>query len=248
MTNKNKPTILIFLTSLLFWIIFILPLPLYFLLSILTIVIGQKVRYRVIITLCYFYCWFIKYVCGLKYNIVNPENIPTDPCVIVSNHQSMWETCVFNRILKDIVFILKREILMIPLFGWGINGIAPIAIDRTKGDLAMQKLTQQGRQRITAGFSLLIFPEGTRLKIGQKKQFKYGAVKIATLLDTTITPIAINSGVYWPKKSFFIYPGIVTVVVGKAIEPPKTEDDCVEATQAIQDWIYTTLDNITDQE
>ncbi len=240
----HKKTPLLFFTSLVFWIMFIVPLPFYFLLSLIAFPLGQKIRYRAMITLCYFYCWVMRYICGIKYQIINPENIPTEPCVIVSNHQSMWETCTLTWIFKDIVFILKKEILMVPLFGWGINGIAPISIDRSKGDLAMKKLNVQGKQRLSAGFSLMIFPEGTRLKLGKRKDFKYGAVKIATLLQTTITPVALNSGICWPKKSFFLYPGTIKVIVGRPITAPESQDDCVAATQNIQSWIYGELDKI----
>jgi 1-acyl-sn-glycerol-3-phosphate acyltransferase len=186
----------------------------------------------------------MRYICRIKYVIIHPENIPDYPCVIVSNHQSMWETCTLTWVFNNIVFILKKEILRVPLFGWGINGIAPIAIDRSNGELAMKKIRIQGKQRISAGFSLMIFPEGTRLKVGMRKDFKYGAVKIATLLGTKITPVAFNSGICWPKKSFFLYPGTITVVVGKPVIPPTTEDGCVEVTKNIQSWIYKELDKM----
>jgi 1-acyl-sn-glycerol-3-phosphate acyltransferase len=242
--NVNKKTAVVFFTSLTFWVLFVIPLPIYFLLSLIAFPLGQKIRYRIMITLCYFYCWVMRYICGVKYQVVNPENIPHAPCVVVSNHQSMWETCTLTWIFTDIVFILKKEILRVPLFGWGINGIAPIAIDRSKGDLAMAKIKTQGQQRMAAGFSLLLFPEGTRMKVGKRKDFKYGAVKIATLLKTTITPVALNSGICWPKKSFFIYPGTITVVVGNAMTAPESEDECVEMTQKIQAWVYNELNKI----
>jgi 1-acyl-sn-glycerol-3-phosphate acyltransferase len=239
-----KITPLLFIRSLLFWVCFVVPLPIYFLISLVTFPIGQRLRYKVMVTLCYFYCLVMRYVCGIKYVVKNPENIPKQPCVIVCNHQSMWETCTLIWIFTDIVFILKKEILKVPLFGWGINGIAPIAIDRSKGDLAMQKLIKQGKQRIGAGFSLMIFPEGTRLKVKQRKDFKHGAAKIAILLQTIITPVALDSGLLWPKKSFFLYPGTVNVVVGEPIIPPVNIDDCVDVTNKVQSWTYSELDKM----
>ena len=242
--KRHQITLIIFMRSFLFWVCFVVPLPVYFIISLITIPIGQKLRYRVMMSLCYFYSLVLYYINGIKYEIINAENIPRSPGVIVCNHQSMWETCVLTWIFNDIVFILKKEILRVPFFGWGINGIAPIAIDRSKGEEAMKKLSIQGRQRIGKGFSLMIFPEGTRVPVGQRKEFKYGAAKIAILLQAQITPVALNSGIVWPKKSFFIYPGTVQIVVGNAITPPAEVDDCVQLTNQLQSWVYNELDHM----
>lgn len=239
---KNKLNFSVVVRSLFFWFSALLALPVYNVLLLFIFPLPIKLRHRLMISAAYYFNFLLKYVGKIRYRVSGLENIPNHPAILAANHQSNWETVAFNCIFPPSVWIMKREILKIPLFGWGIMAIAPIAINRSKGESALAQVIEQGCQRFKQGFWITVFPEGTRVKPKVRKPFKYGPAKLAISLKAAILPVAHNAGYFWPKSSFWLYPGTVTAIIGKPIYPDS--DDPVEYTQKVEKWIVQQLDKM----
>ncbi|EGV35831.1 lysophospholipid acyltransferase family protein [Neisseria weaveri] len=161
--------------------------------------------------------WLLKNVVGLKYRVIGVENIPTRPSIICSKHQSGWETLALQELFPLHVFVAKRELFKIPFFGWGLKLAKTIGIDRSNRREANKQLMEQGLARKKEGFWIAIFPEGTRVAPGERGKYKLGAARMAKMFEMDMVPIALNSGEFWPRNSFFKYPGEITVVIGEPI-------------------------------
>lgn len=161
--------------------------------------------------------WSLKNIVGLNYRVEGRENIPTEPAIICSKHQSGWETLALQEIFPLQVYVAKKELFKIPFFGWGLKMAKTIGIDRKAGVKATAQLMEQGLARKKDGFWIAIFPEGTRIKPGERGRYKLGAAKMAKLFEMDMVPVAHNSGEFWPKNSFLKYPGTVTVRIGAPI-------------------------------
>jgi 1-acyl-sn-glycerol-3-phosphate acyltransferase len=166
--------------------------------------------------------WALENIIGLKYRVVGRENIPDTPSIICSKHQSGWETMALQAIFPAQIYVAKRELLWIPLFGWGLGLMNPITINRSDRARASQQMMKQGRERLAHGFWITVFPEGTRVKPGTRGKYKMGAARLARMLDIPLVPVAHNAGEFWPRNSFLKYPGLITVVIGPAILPDAT--------------------------
>ncbi len=163
--------------------------------------------------------WVFRVFCGVKVEIVGLENIEKGrPVVLVANHQSEWETYVLQVLMAPVSTVLKKELLSIPFFGWGLRMVQPIAIDRSKRSNALKQIISQGKERLEDGRSVLIFPEGTRIKPNDEQAFNKGAAMLATSANAPILPVVHNAGYTWPSNSFLKYPGTIRVVVGPVIE------------------------------
>ncbi len=187
------------------------------LIVLLTIPLSRNLRDRVISSWAKFNIWTLRVVCGLKYRVKGLENIPDQPTIIISNHQSAWETLCFQLLFPPLSFVLKRQLLWIPFFGWGLAAYSPVAIDRTKKIRALDQLIKQGKRRLEQGRWLVIYPEGTRMLPDHPGKFQIGGAMIAAKTGAPILPVAHNAGVFWPKKSFLKFPGTIDVVIGPAI-------------------------------
>ncbi|PWD85334.1 lysophospholipid acyltransferase family protein [Ignatzschineria cameli] len=158
---------------------------------------------------------------GIDYRIIGAENLQylkERPHFIISNHQSALETLIYTIILPPHSFVLKKELLYIPFFGWGLAKAKPIAINRKDGKNALKQISTQAKERFAEGRSVIIFPEGTRVPFGQVVPFKKGGFIVAKQLAAPVLPMAINSGIAAPKGRFLKEPGIITIVIGKPIE------------------------------
>lgn len=196
-------------------------------------------RFRVLTTWPRVQLLLLKVLCGVNYVIDGKENIPDGAAIFMSKHQSTWETFVFNSILPHHVWVLKREIMWLPLFGWGIAMLKPIAIDRSSGKKSVQQLITQGRQRLDSGLSVIIFPEGTRIPPHMRGRYKMGGSILASETGYPVVPIAHNAGTFWPRRSFLIYPGTVRVVIGPVINTRgRNAEDIKNETEK---WIETTM-------
>ncbi|MGV6851115.1 MAG: lysophospholipid acyltransferase family protein [bacterium] len=175
-------------------------------------------------------------VAGIKLKVEGVENIPEkDAVIIFCKHQSTWETLMLQVVLPPYVWILKKELLRIPFFGWGLAALNPIAIDRKAGRKAMQQIRDQGLERIQSGLSVLIFPEGTRLKTGQKVRYKNGGAALAKHVKAHVLPIAHNGGIFWPAKQGVAKQGTATIRIGKLIQ---TEELTIEQINTVsKEWI-----------
>ena len=184
------------------------------------------------------YCtvFWAKLTCGLNYQITGLENLPTDrPFVALSKHQSQWETFFLLYFLKPVSIVLKQELLSVPVFGWGLGMVDPIAIDRSNPKQALKKIQSDGVDKIQQNRNVLIFPEGTRTPPGQAGNYARGGANIAVASNAPIIPIAHNAGVYWPSDRFIKYPGTIQIVVGKPIET--TDKTSREVNEQAKTWI-----------
>lgn len=165
-----------------------------------------------------FNLWALKKICGLGFQIDGLENIPDHNAIIFCKHQSAWETIALQTIFAPIVFIMKRELLFLPFFGWALATCNPIAIDRQSQKKALQQVIGQGIQRLKNGSWVVIFPEGTRVAPGESKKYSGGGALLAQKSGYQVLPIAHNAGDFWPRKSFLKRPGVIRVQIGPAIE------------------------------
>jgi 1-acyl-sn-glycerol-3-phosphate acyltransferase len=193
-------------------------------------------RYSVVMLWNHFALWAAKYIAGINYNIIGLENIPRDKAyVVLCKHQSAWETIFTQIYFKPISTILKRELLRIPFFGWGLALLKPVAIDRSKPREAMRKVHTEGMARIKEGINLLVFPEGTRIPFGEIGNYARGGAEIACVTGAPILPVAHNAGALWPVSKILKTPGTLTVVIGKPITCAGRNSK--ELTEEVKAWI-----------
>ena len=207
----------VILRSSLFAAFQILITPVFSIIALLTFPLPPLTRYRIITVWTRWVMWAARIICGIRFRVIGRENIPAEPCIILAKHQSAWETMGFQLIFPPQVWVLKRELLRVPFFGWGLAMLSPIAIDRSLRRAALQQLVEQGRQRLTAGFNIVIFPEGTRIAPGQRGQYRAGGAHLAVQTGATVLPVAHNAGLRWGRNAFLKYPGLITVSIGAPI-------------------------------
>lgn len=212
-------------------------------LSLMTFPLPFLWRYRFIGQWTRFNLWWLKICCGLSYQLEGAANIPAGNVIIMAKHQSAWETLALQRIFGPQVWVLKRELLWLPLFGWGLAMLEPIAIDRKAGRKAVRQIVEQGTQRLNAGRCVVIFPEGTRVAPGERKRYGLGGALLAEHSGYPVVPVAHNAGEYWSRRSFVKRPGIIRVIIG----PPIVSRDksAAEINAAVEAWIETTMVEIT---
>lgn len=178
--------------------------------------------------------WF-GIACGVRLRVIGRENLPKGRYVALSKHQSTWETYYLQRLLRPVSTILKRELLRIPVFGWGLATMRPIAIDRSNPREALKQVMAQGLMRIGQGSNVVIYPEGTRIAPGQVGNYGRSGAALAVAAEVPVVPIAHNAGNCWPGKRFLKFPGTITVVIGEPIDTKNRHSK--ELTIEVQDWI-----------
>ncbi|MFZ6656771.1 lysophospholipid acyltransferase family protein [Undibacterium sp. TJN19] len=204
--------------------------------SMLFAFLPYNQRYYITARWNVFIIWAAKVICGIRYQTRGFENFPDGPAILLSKHQSAWETIfLLMATPRPLVFVFKKEITYIPFFGWAISMLRMIPIDRSKGKDAFAHVVTQGRKRLADGQWIIMFPEGTRIAVGKKGQYKGGGARLAVETNTPVVPVALNSGECWPKNSFIKLPGTVTVSVGKPIAPDGM--NAVELMQEVEKWI-----------
>ncbi len=238
-----KSELMQYLKSLLFSIFMIASTVVVATLGLLLFLLPFKPRFAVIRTFAVMNIFLLKHLCGLDYVIEGQENIPTGTAIIFSKHQSTWETLALQLIFPPLTFVLKKELMWVPFFGWGLAVMNPIAINRRAGRSAIKQIVQQGIARLKAGIWIVIFPEGTRVRPGQRIRYKMGGAILATQSGYPVVPVALNSGEFWPKKQFLKKSGTIKVVIGSAIQTQdrKPEDVLREA----ETWIESTMATIS---
>lgn len=226
---------MIVLRSALFAAVLVVVTLSYAVLSVLTFPLARLTRYRVISGWSKIMLMVARIVCGLDYRVEGRENLPAVPSVILSKHQSAWETLAFQTVFPPQVHVLKRELLWIPFFGWGLGMMSPIAINRSKGRTALRQLARLGKERILQGFWVVIFPEGTRVKPGTRRKYQPGGAWLAVQTGAPVVPVAHNAGLYWGKNAFLKHPGTITLRIGPAI--PTHGRDPAEVNSEAEEWI-----------
>ncbi|GAA5316047.1 MAG: 1-acyl-sn-glycerol-3-phosphate acyltransferase [Candidatus Pelagadaptatus aseana] len=185
-------------------------------------------------------------ICGVRYKVTGLENIPDKPCVVMSKHQSAWETYFLQNLFAPQATVLKAELLRIPIFGWGLKALEPIAIDRSLKRNALKEVIKQGGERLAQGRWVVIFPEGTRVAPGQSSTFANSGALLAQKNGAQVLPVAHNAGECWPGRSVLLTPGVIQLVIGPVID--STELSAKELGQQTQDWINSTMKAISEFE
>jgi len=186
--------------------------------------------------------WLARWVLGIRYVVRGRENLPAIPAVILSKHQSAWETVAFLRLFPPVSPVIKRELLKLPFFGWAFRMLNPIAIDRSAGREALRQIVAQGRDRLAQGFWVLVFPEGTRVAVGGKGRYGIGGGWLAAETGAPVVPVAHNAGEVWPKNAFVKRPGTITVSIGPVIA--SSNKSAAEITREVEAWIETEMANL----
>lgn len=193
-------------------------------------------------------CWrnsfifFERHILGIRVEVIGAENIPKEPCIIIANHQSAWETVGLQTLFSPCVFVLKEELLKIPFFGWGLRAVKMIAIDREASKKALKKVTDQGIDRLQSGISVVIFPEGTRADAHTLRPFQIGGAYLASKSDAPVLPVAHNAGSVWAKGAALKGPGVIRVVIGEPIQPGLRAQ---ELNERVESWIRTQIESPT---
>jgi len=230
----------LFLRSLLFTLMMVVATVIWSGVCMLAAPLPYNKRYYVTSRWNVFVIWAARVVCGIEYEIKGQENLPDAPVILLSKHQSAWETIFLLAYMpRPLVFVFKKEILYIPFFGWGIALLRMIPIDRKQGKNAFRSVVQHGKRRLKDGQWIIMFPEGTRIPVGKQGKYKSGGTRLAIETDSQVVPIALNSGECWPKNSFIKKPGKVTVSIGKPISPEgQTPDGMMEQ---VEQWIESEM-------
>lgn len=202
--------------------------------------VGQATRYRLLMAWNRFTIAWAAAICGIRYRIEGRENLPVRACVIVANHQSTWETVFLALLVPQLCILLKRELLRIPFFGWALRILRPIAIDRSNPRAALRQVVETGTERLANGWSVLIFPEGTRVDNGEALRFSRSAAQLAINAGVELVCIAHDAGKCWPARRFLKEPGVINVVIGVPL--PSSDMDAGTLTRHAQDWIQQQLD------
>jgi 1-acyl-sn-glycerol-3-phosphate acyltransferase len=178
--------------------------------------------------------WWLRVTCNVRHEISGMENIPDTPCIILAKHQSTWETFAFQAIFPTQVYVLKRELLWIPIFGWGLAMTSPIAINRASGREALKQLVSKGQARLAQGLWVVIFPEGTRMRPHQQGKYHIGGAWLACQTKTPVLPVAHNAGHCWPK-GFIKQAGVIKLHIGPAIATADLKADALNL--KVEQWI-----------
>ncbi len=179
--------------------------------------------------------FWLKLTCNLGFEVRGRENIPNHPSIILCKHQSAWETIALQTIFPPQIWVLKRELLYIPILGWAWWAMDTIPIDRSAGREALKKLVTHGKDRLKKGLFVVIFPEGTRIAPGARSKYHIGGAWLATHTQTTVVPVAHNAGLFWRKNAFIKQPGTIILSIGKPIETADLKTDALN--QQVEDWI-----------
>ena len=226
---------MIILRSLLLALVQAVTTPVFGCIGLCIFFLNPFTRYRIISTWSRLIVASAQAICGIRYRILGKENIPDKPCIVMSKHQSAWETLAFQMIFPPQVQVVKKELLRIPFFGWGLAMISPIAIDRGAGMRALKQLEEQGIERLKQGFWVIVFPEGARIKPGTKGAYHPGGAWLAARSGAKVLPVALNSGEFWGRKAFLKRPGTITVSIGKPIDPAGMKPG--ELNARVETWI-----------
>ena len=185
--------------------------------------------------------WFLYVTCKVKLIVEGEENIPTQPCVIVSNHQGQWETFSMQYLFHPLCTLLKRELLYIPLWGWAMSLLRPIAINRSKPKQAILQTLDEGSKRLQEGLFVLLFPEGTRVEAGKVGNYARSSFELAKRNNVKVLPICHNSGDCWPAHKFIKQPGTIRLFIGETIEV----EDSKKSAEEVRAWTEKKL-NLSD--
>ncbi len=241
--SLEKPGLGLRIRSALFWVVFFASTIVLAPIIVLLFFLPFRMRYAVANLWSRVNLRWLELTCGLRYEIEGRENIPTRNAIVFSKHQSTWETLALQEMFPAQVWVLKRELMRVPFFGWALALLKPIAIDRGAGRKAVEQLIEQGKQRLREGLWVIIFPEGTRTAPGTRNKYRIGGAVLAEASTYPVVPVAHNAGEYWPRHSFVKYPGTIRVVIGAPIVSEGRT--AAEILSDAEDWIEARVAEIS---
>ncbi len=242
--SSPKADLRVYLGSTLFFVFILISTPMVGVAVLSTFFLPFAVRYKISDIWIHSLLYMLKLCCGLSYEVEGLENIPQDQAaIILSKHQSAWETIALRQIISPQTAVLKKSLLQIPFGGWALATLKPIAIDRSNQKQALKMLLEQGSERLQEGLFVLIFPEGTRVAPGAYKKFNAGGAMLAQKTGRPVIPLAHNAGDFWPRNSFLKFPGVIKVKIGPMIE--STNKSAKEINAETEAWIARAMSSIS---
>ena len=203
--------------------------------TLLLLAVPFPTRFRLVSNWARFILWWLRVTCRIDADIEGLENIGDQPAIIMCKHQSTWETLVIQVLFPPQVWILKRELLRIPIYGWGLATMQPIAIDRSLGVRSLKQIVRQGTERLNAGLWVVVFPEGTRIAPGKRQKYHPGGGMLAEKSGYPVIPIAHNAGYLWPRNGFLKRPGTIKMVIGAPLQSRGKK--AAQITREAEEWI-----------
>jgi 1-acyl-sn-glycerol-3-phosphate acyltransferase len=223
----------------LFTLFLFVSVPFYGAVALLTAPLPRRYTYGVALAWVDSVLWLLRVLCHLDYRVEGREHLPTRSCVVLLKHSSAWETLAQLRIFPPQTWVLKRELMWVPVLGWVLWLLKPIAIDRRGGGAAVQQVLAQGKARLAEGIWVMIFPEGTRMPVGETRRYGMSGVLLAQAAGLPLVPVTHNAGYFWPRRGWLKRPGTVRVVIGPPLETQGVEPRLVN--ERAQHWIESTL-------
>ncbi|UCG73759.1 MAG: 1-acyl-sn-glycerol-3-phosphate acyltransferase [Chromatiales bacterium] len=223
------------LRSILFTCLLFLTVPPYAFLVIVSRPFGWRGSYNWAWRWAKLMVWLARVLCGLRFEVEGQEHLPDEPSIVLFKHSSAFETIVQIIIIPVQTWVLKRELMWAPFFGWGLAAVQPIAIDRRAGTSAVQQVVDQGLEGLRAGRWVVIFPEGTRMPAGETRRYGLSGALLAQAAGCKVVPVAHDAGDYWPRRGWRKRPGTVRFCVGPPMDPAGREPR--EFNADVQAWI-----------
>jgi 1-acyl-sn-glycerol-3-phosphate acyltransferase len=213
---------------------------------LLTAPLPLHLRYRFTVGWPRMVLWAARVLCGVRWQVRGAEHLPDGPAILLSKHQSTWETFFYpSHLPREVCFVFKRELLWLPFFGWGIALLKMIHIDRRQGRDAFESVVVQGTAKLAEGRWIVMFPEGTRTPVGSQGRYKSGGARLAVRTRAPVVPIAVNAGECWPRRRLVLRPGLVTVSIGLPI--PSDGRDPEDLNAEVERWIESEMRRISPQ-
>jgi len=219
------------LRSFLFNLAFYLVLFLYLIAAMPTLLMPRRALIWMVKSWSYTNFWLLRVICNVRMQIAGQQRIPRGAVLVASKHQSLWETFALMTVFEDPAYVLKRELMWIPFFGWCARKAEMIPVDRGAGSQALTKMTENAKAEIARGRQIIIFPEGTRRAPGAEPKYKFGVAHLYAELGVPCMPVALNSGLFWPRRSFMRYPGTIRVEILDPIVPGLDKQEFVKRLQ-----------------
>ncbi|MGH8671647.1 MAG: lysophospholipid acyltransferase family protein [Burkholderiales bacterium] len=226
---------MIWLRSALFSLSLLITTPIFCAIALLSFACAPLTRYRAITLWSRITIFLARTLCGVRFRVTGAQHLPSEPAIVLSKHQSAWETLAFQVIFPPQAWVVKKSLLRVPFLGWGMAMLNPISIDRGSGAKALKRILEQGRQRLEQGFWVVIFPEGTRVAPGTKGKYGIGGAWLATRTHAKVVPVAHNAGEFWPRHGFLKRPGLITVSIGESIDPTGMKP--AELMARVEQWV-----------
>jgi len=221
--------------SFIFTALMFLTIPPYALVTVAVRVAGVSASYAVAVAWARMITRLCRALCGLGMSVEGREHVPATPSVVLMKHSSAYETIAQMLLFPQQCWVLKRELMWTPFFGWALAAVHPIAINRSAGRNAVSQVVEQGKQRMRDGIWVMIFPEGTRMPPGQTRRYGVSGALLARETSSLIVPVAHNAGDFWPRRGLRKRPGTVRFVIGPPIDPAGR--DPREVNEQVQAWI-----------